>query len=105
MKAELETAGCPRRLLTLHCGFSHLEKRKIRRIFFVPQASDEVSKCLVSMKEILYGSSDKEPHTETVAQLAQELYNSGLLISLVQNLQVIDFEVRGNPRRIWIVGF
>lgn len=46
------------------------------------------------MKEILYGSNDKEPHTETVAQLAQELYNSGLLISLVENLQVIDFEVR-----------
>lgn len=46
------------------------------------------------MKEILYGSNDKEPHTETVAQLAQELYNSGLLIALVENLQVIDFEVR-----------
>lgn len=62
---------------------------------FLPvlQASEEVSKCLVSMKEILYGSNDKEPHTETVAQLAQELYNSGLLISLVENLQVIDFEV------------
>ncbi|KAA8579823.1 hypothetical protein FQN60_006916 [Etheostoma spectabile] len=59
-----------------------------------PKASEEVSKCLVSMKEILYGSNDKEPHTETVAQLAQELYNSGLLMSLVENLQVIDFEVR-----------
>ncbi|XP_032361951.1 calcium-binding protein 39-like [Etheostoma spectabile] len=58
------------------------------------KASEEVSKCLVSMKEILYGSNDKEPHTETVAQLAQELYNSGLLMSLVENLQVIDFEVR-----------
>ncbi|KAI5618421.1 calcium-binding protein 39-like isoform X1, partial [Silurus asotus] len=56
------------------------------------KASDEVSKCLVAMKEILYGTNDKEPHTETVAQLAQELYNSGLLISLVENLQVIDFE-------------
>ncbi len=62
------------------------------------QASEEVSKCLVAMKEILYGTNDKEPHTETVAQLAQELYNSGLLISLVENLQVIDFEVT-----IWLV--
>lgn len=53
-----------------------------------------MSKCLVAMKEILYGTNEKEPHTETVAQLAQELYNSGLLISLVENLQVIDFEVR-----------
>uniref|UniRef100_A0A673LRY2 Calcium-binding protein 39-like n=1 Tax=Sinocyclocheilus rhinocerous TaxID=307959 RepID=A0A673LRY2_9TELE len=56
------------------------------------KASEEASKCLVAMKEILYGTNDKEPHTETVAQLAQELYNSGLLISLVENLQVIDFE-------------
>ncbi|XP_061745736.1 calcium-binding protein 39-like [Nerophis ophidion] len=56
------------------------------------KASEEVSKCLVSMKEILYGSNDKEPHTETVAQLAQELYNSGLLITMVEHLHVIDFE-------------
>lgn len=48
---------------------------------------------MVSMKEILYGSNDKEPHTETVAQLAQELYTSGLLVSLVENLPLIDFEV------------
>lgn len=51
------------------------------------------------MKEILCGSNDKEPHTETVAQLAQELYNSGLLISLVENLQLIDFEVSGYTAR------
>ncbi|KAJ8350351.1 hypothetical protein SKAU_G00254810 [Synaphobranchus kaupii] len=56
------------------------------------KASEEVSKCLVAMKEILYGTNDKEPHTETVAQLSQELYNSGLLIQLVENLQVVDFE-------------
>lgn len=51
------------------------------------------------MKEILYGSNDKEPHTETVAQLAQELYNSGLLITLVENLQLIDFEVMTEGQR------
>uniref|UniRef100_A0A8C4RVW8 Calcium binding protein 39-like n=1 Tax=Erpetoichthys calabaricus TaxID=27687 RepID=A0A8C4RVW8_ERPCA len=56
------------------------------------KASEEVSKCLVAMKEILYGTNEKEPQTETVAQLAQELYNSGLLITLVDDLQVIDFE-------------
>lgn len=54
------------------------------------------------MKEILYGSNDKEPHTETVAQLAQELYNSGLLIALVENLQVIDFEVSREEFRLAI---
>ncbi|RXN01209.1 Calcium-binding protein 39 [Acipenser ruthenus] len=56
------------------------------------KASEEVSKCLVAMKEILYGTNEKDPQTETVAQLAQELYNSGLLLSLVNDLQVIDFE-------------
>ena len=74
--------------------------RSLQLFFSVLQASEEVSKCLVSMKEILYGSNDKEPHTETVAQLAQELYNSGLLIALVENLQVIDFEVRRNARDV-----
>lgn len=58
------------------------------------QATEEVSKSLVAMKEILYGTNEKEPQTEAVAQLAQELYNSGLLSTLVADLQLIDFEVK-----------
>lgn len=46
------------------------------------------------MKEILYGTNEKEPQTEAVAQLAQELYNSGLLGTLIADLQLIDFEVK-----------
>lgn len=46
------------------------------------------------MKEILCGRNDKEPPTEAVAQLAQELYNSGLLVTLIADLQLIDFEVK-----------
>lgn len=42
---------------------------------------------------MLSGTGDKEPQTEAVAQLAQELYNTNLLISLIANLQRIDFEV------------
>lgn len=56
------------------------------------KATEEVSKNLVAMKEILYGTNEKEPQTEAVAQLAQELYNSGLLGTLVADLQLIDFE-------------
>ena len=52
-----------------------------------------MSKSLQAMKEILCGTSDKEPPTEAVAQLAQELYNSGLLVTLIADLQLIDFEV------------
>ena len=65
------------------------------------QATEEVSKSLVAMKEILYGTNEKEPQTEAVAQLAQELYNSGLLSTLVADLQLIDFEVR----RFYTVSF
>jgi len=61
------------------------------------QASEEVSKSLQAMKEILCGTTDKEPPTEIVAQLAQELYNSGLLVTLIANLQLIDFEVGRHP--------
>lgn len=57
------------------------------------QAAEEVSKSLVAMKEILYGTNEKEPQTEAVAQLAQELYNSSLLSTLIADLQLIDFEV------------
>lgn len=52
-----------------------------------------MSKNLASLKEILCGTGDKEPQTEAVAQLAQELYNTNLLIALITNLQKIDFEV------------
>lgn len=66
----------------------------------VIQATEEVSKSLVAMKEILYGTNEKEPQTEAVAQLAQELYNSGLLGTLVADLQLIDFEVSSSPRSV-----
>lgn len=52
-----------------------------------------MSKNLASLKEVLSGTGDKEPQTEAVAQLAQELYNTNLLIALIENLHRIDFEV------------
>lgn len=42
---------------------------------------------------MLYGTSDAEPQTDIiVAQLAQELYNSNLLLLLIQVLNVISIE-------------
>lgn len=47
------------------------------------------------IKNMLYGTAETEPQADiVVAQLAQELYNSNLLLLLVQNLSRIDFEVR-----------
>ncbi|NWY01814.1 CB39L protein, partial [Nothoprocta ornata] len=65
------------------------------------KASEEVSKSLQAMKEILCGTTDKEPPTELVAQLAQELYNSGLLVTLIANLQLIDFEGKKDVSQIF----
>ncbi|XP_058846374.1 calcium-binding protein 39-like isoform X1 [Acipenser ruthenus] len=64
-------------------------------------ATEEVSKNLVAMKEILYGTNEKEPQTEAVAQLAQELYNSGLLSTLIADLQLIDFEGKKDVAQIF----
>ncbi|XP_054442307.1 calcium-binding protein 39-like isoform X1 [Pteronotus mesoamericanus] len=65
------------------------------------KASEEVSKSLQVMKEILCGANDKEPPTEAVAQLAQELYNSGLLVTLIADLQLIDFEGKKDVTHIF----
>ncbi|XP_069496170.1 calcium-binding protein 39-like isoform X2 [Ambystoma mexicanum] len=65
------------------------------------EASEEVSKSLQATKEILCGTGDKEPQTETVAQLAQELYNSGLLVTLITNLHLIDFEGKKDVSQVF----
>ena len=42
---------------------------------------------------MMYGSADSESQTEIVmSQLAQELYNTNLLMMLITNLHRIDFE-------------
>lgn len=58
------------------------------------KASEEVSKNLNIIRNMLYGSGDQEPHTEVVAQLAQEMYNSNMFQILIRNLNKIDFEGR-----------
>ncbi|XP_008568148.1 PREDICTED: calcium-binding protein 39-like [Galeopterus variegatus] len=65
------------------------------------KASEEVSKSLQAIKEILCGTNDKEPPTEAVAQLAQELYSSGLLVTLIADLQLIDFEGKKDVTQIF----
>ncbi|XP_048033088.1 calcium binding protein 39, like 1 isoform X1 [Chanodichthys erythropterus] len=71
---------------------AYLEKLESSESKKCEKVAEEVSKNLASLKEVLSGTGDKEPQTEAVAQLAQELYNTNLLISLIANLQRIDFE-------------
>ncbi|XP_013381857.1 protein Mo25-like [Lingula anatina] len=65
------------------------------------KASDDVSKNLVLMKTLLYGAGDQEPQSEQVAQLAQEIYNSKLLLLLIQSLHRIDFEGKKDVAQIF----
>lgn len=56
----------------------------------------------VSIKNMLYGTSDTEPQTDiVVSQLAQELYNSNLLLLLIQNLNRIDFEGKKDVAQVF----
>jgi len=56
------------------------------------KAIDEVNRWLQAVKLIIYGQENQEPHTEQVAQLAQETYNANILPMLIKNLQKLDFE-------------
>ena len=58
------------------------------------QASEEASKILLAMKNLLYGTGDQEPQTELAALLAQEIYNHHLLLQMVTSLPKLEFEVR-----------
>lgn len=58
------------------------------------KAQEEVSKQLANVKSILLQVADTEQQTEIlIAQLSQELYNSNLLLLLINNLSRIEFEV------------
>uniref|UniRef100_A0A1B6KF07 Protein Mo25 n=2 Tax=Graphocephala atropunctata TaxID=36148 RepID=A0A1B6KF07_9HEMI len=66
------------------------------------KAQEDVSKNLVLIKNMLYGTNDAEPQTDIiVAQLAQELYNSNLLLMLIQNLSRIDFEGKKDVAQVY----
>lgn len=66
------------------------------------KALEDVSKNLVLMKNMLYGSGENEPQTDiAVAQLAQELYNSNLLLLLINNLSKIEFEGKKDVAQIF----
>lgn len=60
----------------------------------VKKANEEISKCLVSMKNILYGDGENEPNVELSTQLASEAINSDLLVLLIYNITSFEFEVR-----------
>nr|CAG4640909.1 EOG090X07E2 [Eulimnadia texana] len=66
------------------------------------KAQEDVSKNLALIKNMLYGTADSEPQTDiVVAQLSQELYNTNLLLLLIQNLSRVDFEGKKDVAQIF----
>lgn len=56
------------------------------------KVSEDLTKCLSGIKNILYGTSEQDPQTEVIAQLAQEIYNANLIRIMIENIQRVDFE-------------
>lgn len=65
----------------------------LNHIYGHVQTSEDVCKTLQGIKTMLYGTPEQEPQTEHVSQLAMEMYQSNMLLALVQNLSKIEFEV------------
>jgi len=63
------------------------------------KATEEISKNLQTIKAMLYG--DGEPVPEVVAQLAQETYNTDLMLLLVQAISRFEFEARKDVVQIF----
>ncbi|EPB78716.1 mo25-like protein [Ancylostoma ceylanicum] len=65
------------------------------------KAVEEVNKWLQMVKSIIYGSETQDPHSEQVAQLAQETYNANVLPMLIKNLPKLDFESKKDVAQIF----
>lgn len=72
------------------------DKRNERKL------QEDVSKNLVLMKNMLYGTSDQEPQTDiAITQLSHEVYNTNLLLLLINNLARIEFEAKKDVAQIF----
>jgi len=65
------------------------------------KAQEEVSKQLVAMTGMLFGNESEQQSDILLAQLSQEMYNSGLLLVLLRNLHKIDFEGKKDAAQIF----
>ncbi|XP_023700117.1 calcium-binding protein 39-like [Paramormyrops kingsleyae] len=88
-KSQKTPAELVRSLKENLCQLEELEASESKK---GDKLAEEISKSLASLKEALCGTAEKEPQMEAVAQLAQELYSTNLFVSLIGNLQRIDFE-------------
>nr|ACO14798.1 Mo25 [Caligus clemensi] len=79
-------------LLTLEKGSDGKKQEK---------AQEDLSKQLVNMKTLLFGTESDQQSDIILAQLSQEMYNSGLLLLCLRNLHRIDFEGKKDAVQIF----
>jgi len=65
------------------------------------KAQEDVSKQLVNITTLLFGADNEQQSDIVLAQLSQEMYNSGLLLLLLRNLHRIDFEGKKDAAQIF----
>jgi len=65
------------------------------------KAQEDVSKQLLNIKNMLFGTESEQQSDIILAQLSQEMYNSGLLLLLLKNLHKIDFEGKKDAAQIF----
>ncbi|KAI8641531.1 Mo25-like protein [Parasitella parasitica] len=65
------------------------------------KSTEEISKNLILIKNILYGEDDHEPNPDLVTQLATEIYKADLLSLLVSNIQKLQFEAKKDVAQIF----
>eukprot|EP00088_Acartia_fossae_P061012 TRINITY_DN7322_c0_g2_i1.p1 TRINITY_DN7322_c0_g2~~TRINITY_DN7322_c0_g2_i1.p1 ORF type:complete len:340 (-),score=72.30 TRINITY_DN7322_c0_g2_i1:205-1224(-) len=79
-------------LLTLQKGGEQKKQEK---------AQEDVSKQFHYITSIMYGNESEQQSDILMAQLSQEIYNTGLLLILLRNLHKIDFEGKKDAAQIF----
>eukprot|EP01119_Soliformovum_irregulare_P008730 TRINITY_DN21835_c0_g1_i1.p1 TRINITY_DN21835_c0_g1~~TRINITY_DN21835_c0_g1_i1.p1 ORF type:complete len:336 (-),score=104.68 TRINITY_DN21835_c0_g1_i1:46-1053(-) len=60
----------------------------------IEKANEELSKALAGMKFTLYGDAEHEPNQDAIVQMANDVYASDLIPSLIQNVAKYEFEAK-----------
>ena len=55
-------------------------------IFVLFQAQEDLSKQLINMKTLLFGTDSEQQSDIVLAQLSQEMYNTGLILLILRNM-------------------
>ncbi|KAA8901956.1 hypothetical protein TRICI_005963 [Trichomonascus ciferrii] len=58
------------------------------------KGSDDASRLLLQIRQVLYGDQENDPVPDQIAALAQEVYATDVLVGLAANLHALEFDAR-----------